>query len=138
MVCHVVARRRRRKVRVSKFDLRAFDTVKEWCEAAQLSTLSSPDPLTGRRIASGDDGAVSARSRREVQKDLSSRSYRPCRGDQAVASSVFIPIREYLASAAALEAYVMGTVARTREGVRNTSGIAVMTPPGAPGGLGDA
>eukprot|EP00966_Prymnesium_polylepis_P199375 4620049-Prymnesium_polylepis.1 len=62
----------------------ARSTVKEWCEAAQLSRLSSPDPLTGPRIASG---RVSARSRREAQSSWFGRSYRPCRGDPAVASS---------------------------------------------------
>ena len=33
---------------------------------------------------------------------------------------------------------VMYTVARAREGVRNTSGITRMSPPGAPGGSGEA
>ena len=33
---------------------------------------------------------------------------------------------------------VMDTVARARGGVRNTSGFTVMSPPGAPGGCGEA
>ena len=33
---------------------------------------------------------------------------------------------------------VMGTVARGREGVRNTSGFTGISPPGAPGGGGEA
>ena len=42
----------------------ARSTVKEWCEAAQLSRLSSPDPLTGPRIASGRWSCVSSLSSR--------------------------------------------------------------------------
>ena len=37
-----------------------------------------------------------------------------------------------------LRAHVRGTVAREREGVRNTSGFTGMSPPGAPGGGGEA
>ena len=104
MVCHAVARRRRRKVRVSDFDLCAFDSQRVVRGCSVIDT-EQPRPthwspyrlgtmelcqlaLVARRKTPGSAGRI---GRVEATKQSP--------------RSVFIPVREYLASAAALEAY---------------------------------
>ena len=81
----------------------ARSTAKEWCEAAHLSTLRSPDPLAGRRIALGTmelcQLALVAR------RKTSGPAGRIGRVEATKQSSVFISVSESLAGAAALEAY---------------------------------